>query len=336
MNGQTRIAPLPPVKDRRTRLIALGVVQLCFGALCALFTVLIIFSMFAMRALGQETAAGMNPQMALMGMVFYCAIAAWFITMGVGSILARRWARALILTSAWIWLACGISGTVFLGMMMGDMFDMMAANGQTPPGFAQAMKISMIVFSAVFYVAFPGALVLFYRGAYVRATCEYRNPAPSWTDACPMPVLAHVLLFVTLSVSMLLMGAYNWALPFFGVILSGPGGAAAAIAVAGLSAGLAWGAYKLKPAALWGSAALVLAWGGSAFVTFIRADLMEFYEKAGVPPQQLDMMRPLLETGGFQKPMLIGIPLWVVALLALLIYTKRYYGGADAPDPDPA
>ena len=200
MNGHTRIAPLPPVKDRRTRLIALGVVQLCFGALCALFAVLIIFSMFAMLALGQETAAGMNPQMTLMGMAFYCAIAAWFITMGVGSILARRWARALILTSAWIWLICGVSGTVFLGMMMGDMFDMMAANGQTPPGFAQAMKISMIVFSAVFYVAFQRpCIVLSWRGR------EGDLRVPQSAGAGPMradPVLA-MSLFVTLAVSML-------------------------------------------------------------------------------------------------------------------------------------
>ncbi|MDP2325565.1 MAG: hypothetical protein Q8N51_16270 [Gammaproteobacteria bacterium] len=299
-------------------------------------TVLILVSMFAVLAMGPETAAaaGMSPKMTLMGMAIYGAIAAWFITMGVGSILARRWARALILVSAWIWLACGISGIVFMSLFMGDMFDSMAASGQTPPGFAQAIKVTMVVFSAVFYVALPGSLVLFYRGEEVKATCEYRNPAPSWTDACPLPVLAHVLLFVTLALSMLLMGGYNWAVPFFGVILSGPAGAAAAIAIAALSAGLAWGACKLKPAALWGSAVLIVAWGASTLVTFARTDLMEFYEKMGMPPQQLDMMRPLIESGGLKMTMLIAIPLWMFALLALMAYTKRYYGGTDAPDPD--
>lgn len=334
MNDYMSIPPKPPTVDRRTRLIALGVAQLGFGALCALLAALILFSMFAMLAMGPEAAAaaGMSPKMTIMGMAMYCAVAAWFITMGVGSILARRWARALILTSAWIWLACGISGIIFMSMFMGDMFDIMAANGQTPPGFAQAMKVAMIIFSAVFYVVLLGTLVLFYRGESVKATCEYRNPAPSWTDACPMPVLAHVLLYVTLALSMLLMGGYNWAVPFFGVILSGPAGALMAIAIAVLSAALAWGAYKLKPAALWGSAIFIVAWGASAFVTFARVNLMEFYEKMGMPPQQLDMMRPLIESGGLQQPMLIAIPLWIVALLALLIYTKRYYGDSDAPD----
>lgn len=166
----------------------------------------------------------------------------------------------------------------------------------------------------------------------MKATCDYRNPAPSWTDACPMPVLAHVLLFVTLALSMLLMGGYNWAVPFFGAILSGPAGAAAAIAIAALSAGLAWGAYELKPAALWGSGVFIVVWGASALVTFARVNLMEFYEKMGMPPQQLDMMRPLIESGGLQIPMLIAIPFWIVALLALLTYTKRYYSDADAGD----
>ena len=97
MSDHMRIPPQPPAVDRHTRLIALGVVQLCFGALGALLTLLILFGMVTMLAMdpASAAAAGMSPRLTLMGMAVYGAMAAWFLTMGVGSILARRWARAL-------------------------------------------------------------------------------------------------------------------------------------------------------------------------------------------------------------------------------------------------
>ena len=320
----------PPFKDRITGLVAFGVIQLCMGGLCLLGGFGAVMGALMSAQMGEEAAAaGMNPMMMLVGVLFYGAAAAWFISMGVGSVMARRWARALILVSSWLWLICGLSGVFFMLFFMGDMFDKMAESGQFPPGFGHIMKISMAVFMVMFYVIFPGALVLFYRGKSVKATCEYRNPAPSWTDACPLPVLAHVLLFAMFSVSILSLAAYHWAFPFFGVLLGDASGAAVTLMASVAAAVLAWGAFRLKPAAWWGSMAFLAVMGLSNAITFSRVDLMEFYERAGMPEQQLAMMRPLFEGGNYKSLMVFSALYWVLGILGLLLYTRRYY-----PVPD--
>ncbi len=54
--------------------------------------------------------------------LFYVLLATWFIWMGIGSILTRRWARALLLIFSWFWLICGATGMAFLLLIMPGMF----------------------------------------------------------------------------------------------------------------------------------------------------------------------------------------------------------------------
>ena len=64
----------------------------------------------------------------------------------------------------------------------------------------------------------------FYNSRHVKATCERRDPATRWTDACPLPVLGFCL-WLLLGVPMLLIMplAGHGVMPFFGIFLSAAG-----------------------------------------------------------------------------------------------------------------
>ena len=94
----------PGFKDKKTVLTVLGILQIIFGSFCALMVPLMIFGMIASAVACRDTAQAVNIKMMITGILFYALIAAWFIIMGIGSVKARRWARALILLSSWLWL----------------------------------------------------------------------------------------------------------------------------------------------------------------------------------------------------------------------------------------
>ena len=91
MSTQHLDAPTPPDKDRSTWLVAFGVVLLCFGGLCALLVAMMIFMAFAAVAMGpQAELQGLQAGPMVTGAVVYGVLAAWLISMGYGSIRARR------------------------------------------------------------------------------------------------------------------------------------------------------------------------------------------------------------------------------------------------------
>ena len=106
---------------------------------------------------------------------------------------------------------------------------------------------------ACIYILLPGVFLVFYQRESVRATCQRRDPQIPWTYRCPMPVLALSILHASSAVLwMPLMAAYGCVMPVFGMILSGPAGAGDALVDIG--DGLpAWGMYRLRMAAWWGT-----------------------------------------------------------------------------------
>ena len=311
-------------KDRKVGLVVFGILEVILGAFCALSVPLMIFGMIASATLNKSPAAPMSAGMIIPGVLFYALLAVGFIWMGIGSIKARRWARALWLVCSWVWLISGISGLILVLLLMPDVWGQMGKSGQMPQEMAVIMKYGMIGFLAVFYVIIPGALVLFYGSKNVKATCESRDPHIRWTDKCPLPVLSVSLIFAVWAVSILFMGLYGWVIPFFGFILSGMTGAAAALAVMLVSAYAAWGTYKLSIKAWWCSVLLIVAWTVSVGITFSRVSMWEFYEKMGFPQQQLDIMKHYDMPQGSSMALFVGF--WAICFLGLLLYTKRYFG----------
>jgi len=122
---------------------------------------------------------------------------------------------------------------------------------------------------------------------------------------------------------MLLMGFYGWALPFFGLILTGMAGAGVALASMLLLGYVAWGAYRLNIRAWWCAMILAIAWGVSTGITFSRVTLMDFYERMNFSAQQLETMKPLAQS--MTSWMLLFSGCGVVIVLAYLLYTRRYF-----------
>jgi hypothetical protein len=282
-----------------------------------------IMGMIASAFLDDSSATDMSPTMMIPGVLIYVTAAVWFIWMGIGSIKARRWARALLLVTSWLWLISGINGLIFVLLFMPDMFEKMGENEQIPEGAAIFMKYAMTGFMAVFYVIIPAVLVLFYGNKNVKATCEFRDTKVRWTDECPLPVLALSLMFGFWAGSMLFMGFYGWTIPFFGFILSGAKGAAVVLVVMLLLGYVAWGTYRLTIKAWWCAVLAIIGWALSGGITFLRVSMLDYYEKMNFPEQQLDIIKQYIIPLDYTMVLFFGF--WVVGFLGYLLYTRRYF-----------
>jgi hypothetical protein len=309
-------------KDRKTGLVVFGILQIIFGGFCALMVPFMIFAMIVSTVLDNSAAAPMSPAMMIPAVLLYVLVAVWFICMGIGSIQARRWARALVLVSSWLWLISGIIGLIFMLLLMPSMYEKMGESGQMPPGVARIMKYIMIGFMTVLYVIIPAVLVLFYGNKNVKATCEFRDTKVRWTDKCPLPVLALSLMFGFWAVSMPFTVFYGFSIPFFGSILTGLSGAGVVLLVILLAGYVAWGTYRLSINAWWCAVLLITAWVLSAAITFSRVSILDFYEKMNFPEQQLDTMKQFSIS---QDYMVLSLGLWAAAFMGYLLYTRRYF-----------
>jgi hypothetical protein len=319
-------------KDRTVGLIVFGVIQLLFAALCAMAVPLMFVTLVMSR---QPGGPPVNSITIIPATIMYAALAVLLGLLGGGSILGRRWARALTLIFSWLWLIGGIGGMVFWLLFF-------------PEGFAQAMQqgaggrpvphemvvMIMIVaglFSGCLYVIVPAAFVLFYQSKHVKATCERKDPKTRWTDRCPLPVLAMSILLATMAVSMatvLPLGLF----PLFGTLLTGLPGALVLLVLIAILAYLARETYRIKMIAWWGTLAVIGVWSVSATVTFARVGLMEMYEKIGMPEEQLAMIRQM---GIDDKmPMALSVGIFAAAYLGYLLFVRQYFVAAKSGPHD--
>ncbi|HUT90073.1 MAG TPA: hypothetical protein VMY37_11290 [Thermoguttaceae bacterium] len=315
----------PEFKDRRAGLVLFGVLQILIGAFCALMIPL----MAASGALSQAGGVAMDARTMIPAILQYALMAVAGIWLGIGSIRARRWARALTLVLAWIWLVCGVLGLLFFITFMGDMYQQIAQESRMPSEAIVVMQVVMSGMLGCIYVFLPGMFILFYQSRHVRATCESRDPQVRWTDRCPLPVLAVSLLLGFGAFSTIGVLAYGAVVPWFGTLLSGVGGLGVMVANALLLSVFAWGIYKLKKWAWLGTTALIAILSVSAIMTFSRVSLLEMYEKMNFPEGQLELMQ---KYGMFEKmnfPWMMGICL--AAYLAYLLYVGRYFVSSPSP-----
>ncbi len=310
-------------KDRKAGLIVFGILLIIIGVACLLIVFFTLLSMIVVAVFDDGSAAPINVGIMISTGLFYVLLVVWFIWMGIGSIQARRWARALVLVSSWIWLIGGISTLIYMLLFMPDINDQMSGSGQIPQETAIIMKYVMFGFITIFFVVIPGIFILFYGNKNVKATCEFRDARVRWTDKCPLPVLAVSLIFAAWAVSMLPMGFYGWVVPFFGYILSGTVGAGVVITSMLLCGYVAWGTYKLDLKAWWYAILLTIAWTLSTGITFSGEGLWEFYRKMNFSEEQLNMMKEF----GMQQnfAMDLSYVLWVIGSLGYLLYTRRYF-----------
>lgn len=324
----------PSYQDRGTGLLVFGIFELCLGLLCLVISGFTLLSLSLSRSLAAQSGlppgTAISPWQLLPSFSIYLGAAAFLLTAGVGSILARRWARALMLVFSWLWLIVGAVSLLFLLFFLPDLFARLAAQGGAEAS-APMVAVQGCAWAALFlfFLVLPALFVLFYRSPHVRATCEARDPRPRWTDRVPLPLLGTSVilactavgcLLATLQGAVLIFGRLwtGWPATVFLLIL-----AAACLALAaGTSLRLSWAWPGLL--GLWALGVI-----SAALFVWTGVDWKAMYAAMNLPTQQIEALGL---DALFRGPR-FAIPVGVSALagLGFLIWIRRYFQPETPP-----
>jgi hypothetical protein len=311
--------------DRSIGLIVFGVLTIGLGCL----TVLLIFVTLASLALpsavpNRPPLSSLVPAFAMQG-----ALAIALVWLGIGSILARRWARALLLIFSWSWLVVGLFIMFIMAIVLPMTFAHLPTTGATHQ-IAGSGAIMYGVMAVTFmtegflFVVLPGIWIYFYSGEDVKDTCAARHPAPGWTDACPLPVLA-VSLWSLFSVPVMLATPLTGhpVLPFFGMFLTGWAASILHVVLAVVWCCAAWLLYRLDRRGWWLIVAAMSLGAISTLLTYMHHDIVDMYRLMDMPQAQLDQLQknPVLK-GSF---MVCLMPLSFLPFLGYLLFIRRYF-----------
>jgi len=260
----TSTAPEKEFQDRSRWLVLVGLAEIFIGCLCGLIGLLLpIVSRYFQQNPGEVYVAGDISTVLNVGM--FLALALLFVLLGAGTIKGRRWARDLMLITAWIWLTVGVLTIALLIMILPSQLSRSSISGQDTIGGSELALImtTYLVLVGLAYIVLPGLLVLLYSGRNVRMTFERRDPRPRWTGKCPLSVLTASQFLAGGAVTLGILLIYSPELPLFGRVVTGVSARLILIAATLLSAYLTWATYKLKPHSWWLSicfSALSLVW----------------------------------------------------------------------------
>ena len=156
----------------------------------------------------------------------------------------------------------------------------------------------------------------------MRLSFESRDPAPSWWDRVPLPVLALVALICLGIVALHLATLLDGAFPVFGSLATGHAG----LALIGLSSlcltGLVWGLLGLRRWAWWGALTFVGLLGTSVITTFVPLSWATLLSRMPFPPTEIDFLEGLPFNGA-----VVAAAIWMPLLvaLALLGASRRHF-----------
>jgi len=333
MNDQNPAAapaePSPaPYKDRSAGLVVFGILTLLLGVLAGLVILLVLVGQAAAANLPNPPprAATLLPVIAVYG-----TLAVALVWLGIGSIMARRWARALLLIFSWSWLVMGVFTIGILGFVMPKVLANLppnATNGQPalPAGAIVGVMIVMFLVFGVLFVILPAVWTFFYNSPHVKATCESRDPVTRWTDACPLPVLG-LCLWLSFAVPMMLLMpiAAHGTMPFFGMFLTGLPGSVFCIFIAVVWSYAAWRLYRLDVRGWWLILIALVVFMVSSVLTYARHDVVEMYQLMGYPEAQIEQIK---QTGLLQgNRMSWFMVLSVLPFLGYLLFIKKFLHG---------
>jgi hypothetical protein len=313
-----------PYKDRSMGLSVFGTLTILLGCLAGLFGLYL----WGKTAIGVAARAPDGFSTILPGLFLCGILAVALVWLGVGSIMARRWARALLLILSWCCLVFGVLLLVFAAFFLPHtLANMTAAGTAAQPASNARLKVIviavMLLFLGVFAVIVPVVWIFFYNSRHVKATCEMRDPVPRWTDACPLPVLGFcVFLMVNVPLMLLLPVSGDCVVPFFGMFLTGIPGALGYLAFASIWFYAAWSLYKLQPLGWWLIFIALLVWMVSAILTYPRLGMMEMYRLMNYSDAHLEHLQ--------EDGLLTGNPnAWLMSLsnlplMAYLLFIKKF------------
>ncbi len=305
----------PAHRDCRTRLLVLGALLVLFG--CGAFLVG-GFTLLSVLAAGRfAPEAHLRPVQVLPSLIFYVTAAVLLITLGIGSIRCRRWARPFILILGWAWLGLGVLTLVVFFVLLPRILE---TTPSVDPRTAHWTLGCMGVVQVLLGILMPLLLILLYRGPDVRATFAARDPSPRWTDRVPTPLLGLSLWMGTAALGTLFSSAYA-VFPAGPVLLSGPPAVAVSLALGALWTYLAIGLARRSRAAWWVALATTLATAPWALFAFPRTDFEALRRAMGLVQQPgIPDVIAMYQAPWFLAAM--GI-LWA-SMLGYLLYVRRF------------
>ena len=312
-------------KDRSTSLIVFGILTILLGCMTGLLVLLMLVGQVAARS----TNAPPTPLSAILSAMFiYGILAVALVWLGIGSIKARRWARALLLIFSWSWFVMGVFVLLFMAFFMPTILANIHASATPGQPAIPAAAIGVImVFTGlilgVFFILVPAVWIFFYNSRHVKATCETRDSVTRWTDACPLPVLG-LCLWLLFSVPMLLimpiMG--HGVMPFFGMLLTGLPGTLFCLALAVLWGYCAWLLYKLDVRGWWLILIAMVMFMVSAVLTYARHDVIEMYQLMGYPQAQIEQIQKTGLLTGNRMAWMMSFSM--LPFLGYIFFIKKY------------
>jgi len=302
-------------QDRSALLFAFGLAELVLGLLALFLTVLLVVRL-CLGIGGMVTPGEPDPAMLLPAILGHLLLGVYYVSAGVGSIQARRWARPVVLAVSWLWLLTGTAALALAAVFLPGM--MLRAR---PPGvdadllsYAQGCGFAVL---AVLYVVLPGLFLSVYGSADVRATFEARDPAPRWTDRCPTPVLGLCLFLLYAMVGLL----------FAAAVPGSPLARTICLGVAALLPVLAWGAYRLRRWAWWSLLGVWLLGAVSARSFFARPFAAgPLYQKMGLLPEQIADLETIGLAHFLQSPEVkLFVSLAFFGALVYLLWVRKSF-----------
>jgi MFS family permease len=315
--------PNPPLKDRKTSLVLVGILDILIGLACALMAPLMISSYFlAKTAPTTQAQATLTLGMTAMTCAIFLGAAVLAIWLGVGLCLCRRWARTLLLIAGWFGLVVGVLSMAYMIFAMPNIFNQIAQKPNITPEIISIMKWVFFSIISVIYILVPGVHALVLGHPNVRDTCQFRDKKSRWTDTVPAPVLALSLQMALTCITMFALALYP-AVPFFGLMLTGLPATIFCVASSALAGWLTWGTYRLQTQAWWGNLCYVALFGLSVTITFSTHSVFEIYEKMNMPAQELEAIKQNPMFQGNQFIYLMGA--WMAIYGAYVLYCRKYF-----------
>lgn len=315
-------SPSTGFKDRSTGLTIFGILTVLGGIISGFFALLT----FVVRSMPTGTPGSpLNRSLLAPVIIKQVLLAVALIWLGIGSIKARRWARAILLIFSWTSLAIGVVALGFMALMASHFLEVMrSVRPAGQPELSESVQLGALVFMGAFlsfrFVAIPLVWGLFYSSKHVKATCEARDPVIRWTDRCPLPVLALSLWLVFGAATLLVMPiSYHGLFPFFGMLLSG---AVIYIVLALTWVYCAYAIYKLDPNGWWIILVGLCAVSVSSAITYPRYDMNEVYQQMGFSAEQIALVRKF---GFYGKNLMWTSLISTVPLLGYLFYVRKYF-----------
>ena len=121
-----------PSKDCTVGLVVFGTLEILLGLFCFTLAMLLLIVVSA------QGLHGIKPIHYWMAMGFLFYLTGWFIVMGLGSIKAQRWARALLLVGAWSSVFFGTLALALVLYVLPEVYSLLADSGLLPPVAALA------------------------------------------------------------------------------------------------------------------------------------------------------------------------------------------------------